>query len=134
MIVLTWTDMQIIFLWCIYVALYYEISYLVVLFCSSHYDLNELWTMHQPFAVDVFVMVVKTMPTQDRYKAMQALVNHLDAMKDSSCEVKEGILDTLSHCVAAAADGNLGTDCYLTLRITTLYSLIQVFIYKEGNL
>ena len=48
------------------------------------------------------------MPKGDRYKAMQALVNHLDAMKDSSWEVKQGILDTLSHCVAAAADGSLG--------------------------
>ena len=48
------------------------------------------------------------MPKSDRYKAMQALVNHLDAMKDSSFPVKQGILDTLSHCVATAADGALG--------------------------
>lgn len=53
-------------------------------------------------------MVVETMPKSDRYKAMQALVNHLDAMKDSSFPVKQGILDTLSHCVATAADGALG--------------------------
>ena len=88
---------------------------MLLFLCSSHYDLNELWTKDRPFAVDVFVMVVKTMPTQDRYKAMQALVNHLDAMKDSSSEVKEGVLDTLSHCVAAAADGNLGTVCLCVL-------------------
>ena len=53
-------------------------------------------------------MVVETMSKQDRYKAMQALVNHLDAIKDNLLEVKLGILDTLSHCVAAAADGSLG--------------------------
>ena len=78
------------------------------LYLSSHYDLNELWTKNRQFAVDVFVMVVETMPKSDRYKAMQALVNHLDAIKDSSYAVKQGILDTLSHCVATTADGSLG--------------------------
>lgn len=53
-------------------------------------------------------MVVETMPKQDRYKALQALVNHLDAIPNQSMEVKQGILDTLSHCVAATADGSLG--------------------------
>ena len=53
-------------------------------------------------------MVVETMPKQDRYKALQALVNHLDAVPNQSMEVKQGILDTLSHSVAAAADGSLG--------------------------
>ena len=77
-------------------------------FHCSHYDLNELWTKHRPFAVEVFVMVVKTVPKQHRYKALQALVNHLDAIPDKSLEVKQGILDTLSQCVAAAADGSLG--------------------------
>ena len=77
-------------------------------FLFSHYDLNELWTKHRPFAVEVFVMVVETMPKLDRYKAMQALVSHLDAIRDNSLEVKLGILDTLSQCVAAAADGSLG--------------------------
>ena len=63
---------------------------------------------HRPFAVEVFVTVVETMPKQDRYKALQALVNHLDAIPNKSLEVKQGILDTLSHCVAATADGSLG--------------------------
>ena len=76
--------------------------------CYRHYDLNELWTKHRPFAVEVFVTVVETMPKGDRYKALQALVNHLDAMENPSWEVKQGILDTLSHCVAAAVDGSLG--------------------------
>ena len=58
--------------------------------------------------MEVFVTVVETMPKQDRYKALQALVNHLDAIPNKSLEVKQGILDTLSHCVAAAADGSLG--------------------------
>ena len=53
-------------------------------------------------------MVVETMPKQDRYKAMQALVNHLDAMGVQTWEVKQGILETLSQCVAVAADGSLG--------------------------
>ncbi len=53
-------------------------------------------------------MVVETMPKQDRYKALQALVNHLDAVPNQSMEVKQGIVDTLSHSVAAAADGSLG--------------------------
>ena len=48
------------------------------------------------------------MQKQDRYKAIQALVNHLDAKASESCELKQGVLDTLSHCVAVAADGSLG--------------------------
>ena len=45
---------------------------------------------------------------QDRYKAIQALVDHLDAKSSKSCDLKQGILDTLSGCVAVAADGSLG--------------------------
>ena len=45
---------------------------------------------------------------QDRYKAIQALVDHLDAKSSKSCDLKQGILDTLSRCVAVAADGSLG--------------------------
>ena len=59
-------------------------------------------------------MVVETMPKQDRYKALQALVNHLDAVPNQSIEVKQGVLDTLSHSVAAAADGSLGGFCIIS--------------------
>ena len=45
---------------------------------------------------------------QDRYKAIQALVNHLDSKVNGSWETKQGILDTLSQCVAVVADGSLG--------------------------
>ncbi len=45
---------------------------------------------------------------QDRYKAIQALVLHLDNKAKESCDLKQGILDTLSQCVIVAADGSLG--------------------------
>ncbi len=45
---------------------------------------------------------------QDRYKAVQSLVDHLDARVKESWETKQGILGTLSKCVAVAADSSLG--------------------------
>ena len=45
---------------------------------------------------------------QYRYKAIQALVGHLDKKAAESCPLKQGILDTLSQCVSVAADGSLG--------------------------
>ena len=48
---------------------------------------------------------------QYRYKAIQALVGHLDKKASASCSVKQGILDTLSQSVAVAADGSLGKLC-----------------------
>ena len=45
---------------------------------------------------------------QYRYKAIQALVEHLDNNASESCSIKQGILETLSQCVAVAADGSLG--------------------------
>lgn len=45
---------------------------------------------------------------QDRYKAIQALLLHLDNKAAESCDIKQGILDTLSQCVIVAADGSLG--------------------------
>lgn len=48
------------------------------------------------------------MQKQDRYKAIQALVQHLDDKAKESCDLKQGILDTLSQCVVVAADGSLG--------------------------
>ena len=35
-------------------------------------------------------------------------MDHLDAKSNESCDVKQGVLDTLSRCVAVAADGSLG--------------------------
>lgn len=54
--------------------------------------------------------IVETMQKQDRYRAIQALMDHLDAKAKESCDLKQGILDTLSQCVAVAADGSLGED------------------------
>ena len=75
---------------------------------DRHFDLNELWTKKREFAAGVFVLIVETMQKQDRYKAIQSLVDHLDAKAKESCDLKQGILDTLSQCVAVAADGSLG--------------------------
>ena len=40
--------------------------------------------------------------------AVQSLVDHVDAKVKESWETKQGILGTLSKCVAVAADSSLG--------------------------
>lgn len=74
----------------------------------QHFDLNHIWTEKKEFGVDVFITIIKTMQKQYRYKAIQALVGHLDKKVGERCLLKQGILDTLSHCVSVAADGSLG--------------------------
>ncbi len=53
-------------------------------------------------------------------------MSHLDNKAKGSCDLKQGILDTLSQCVIVAADGSLGeaslsvdmsqNKCYLMCR------------------
>ena len=62
---------------------------------------------------------------QDRYKAVQSLVDHLDAKVNDSWEIKQGILDTLSKCVAVAADGSLGKSCDWTCTVHNIAPLIS---------
>ena len=42
-------------------------------------------------------------------------MSHLDNKSKESCDLKQGILDTLSQCVIVAADGSLGEDRLLFL-------------------
>ena len=53
---------------------------------------------------DAYILLQK----QYRYKAIQALVEHLDKNASGPCSLKQGILDTLSQCVSVAAEGSLG--------------------------
>ncbi|KAL5482081.1 hypothetical protein EMCRGX_G022364 [Ephydatia muelleri] len=69
-----------------------------------HFDASMTWTGHRQFTEKVFLCTMEAMQKQDRYKVLQGLVNHLDA--DAS--IKEGVLTTLSNCVAMGADGSVG--------------------------
>jgi hypothetical protein len=74
----------------------------------QHFDLNTIWTEKKEFGIDIFITIIRTMQKQYRYKAIQALVGHLDRKSGEPCLLKQGILDTLSQCVSVAADCSLG--------------------------
>lgn len=69
-----------------------------------HFDASLTWTGHRHFTEKVFLCAMEAMQKQDRYKVLQGLVNHLDA----DVSIKEGVLTTLSNCVAMGADGSVG--------------------------
>ncbi len=75
---------------------------------TRHFDLNNQWTKQRVFVARVFQTLVQSMQAPYRYKAIQALVAHLDIKANESCDLKQGILDTLTQCVPVAMDGSLG--------------------------
>ena len=129
-----------------------------------HFDLNNLWTKQKEFAAGVFKTVIQTMQVrllvslllltpahpfplllpspppppspqqQDRYKGIQALVDHLDAKSQESCDLKQGILDTLSQCVAVAAGGSIGRRSQPVLLITNNIAIYGPSLYTSYNL
>ncbi len=58
---------------------------------------------------------------------VQSLVDHLDDNVNESWETKQGILDTLSRCIAVAADSSLGQSTieYSILPTTFVFALCR---------
>lgn len=55
------------------------------------------------------------------------MVLHLDNKAKESCELKQGILDTLSQCVIVAADGSLGETVYCWFVFQTFGATINEY-------
>ncbi|XP_064391131.1 protein EFR3 homolog B-like [Halichondria panicea] len=109
----------------------------------QHFDLNKLWISDKEFTAGVYVIVVEAMqPSSVQYLTQTGSVQgrpvaggppgcqgELDAKVK---ETKQGILGTLSKCVAVAADSSLGPSVLDIFRTLVRHLRISIETVSEG--